>query len=276
MGSGAASCTNVSPERRRDGKTSYPHLTTTPSTRIPIGSQSLKQLQRDVMTNLRDQIAERLAQKIDASHWQAGERLPSERALAGSMGVSRPVIREALRILEDSGLVRVDPAKGTFVRLEADMEPALRGHLVASLGDVSLSDLAESRRTIEGHIAALAAARANEQDIDGLRFYLDMMENSIDRPSIFKQADIAFHRQLSVATKSPIYVAWIDLILRTINQQRHDVNRQPHVRERILTCHRAIYDAVASHDPERARAGMCEHVEQFVSDVIADRNATTT
>lgn len=222
------------------------------------------------MTPLRDRIAERLAQKIDASHWQPGERLPSERELARSFNVSRPVIREAFRILEEAGLIRVDATRGAFVRLEATMQPALRGHLLASLGDVSLTDLAECRRTIEGHVAALAASRASEHDIDGLKFYLDIMERSLERPDIFKQADIAFHRQLSVATGSPIYVAWVDLILRTINQQRHDVNRQPRVRDRILACHRAIYDAVAARDPERARAGICDHVEQFVSDVLAD------
>src|ERR1700682_2324490 len=216
--------------------------------------------------SLRDRIAEQLARDIDAARWLPGEQLPGERVLAQRLGVSRPVVREALRIIEGAGLVRIDAMRGAFVRLEVGGELALTGHLVASLSKLSLSHFAEARGGIVGHIASLAAQNALEADIEGLSFYLEMMARALDNPELFKQADIAFHRQLSVATQNPIYVAWIDVVLRALNQKRYDATRLDEVRVRILECHRGIFEAVSAGDPEAARRAIEAHIVQFVND----------
>jgi GntR family transcriptional regulator, transcriptional repressor for pyruvate dehydrogenase complex len=112
----------------------------------------------------------------------------------------------------------------------------------------------------------LAAQNALEADIEGLSFYLEMMAGALENPELFKQADIAFHRQLSVATQNPIYVAWIDVVLRALNQKRYDATRLHEVRVRILQCHRDIFEAVSAGDPEAARRAIEAHIVQFVND----------
>src|ERR1700738_3874390 len=216
--------------------------------------------------SLRDRIAEQLARDIDAARWLPGEQLPGERVLAQRLGVSRPVVREALRIIEGAGLVRIDAMRGAFVLLEVGGELALTGHLVASLSKLSLNHFAEARGVIEGHIASLAAQNALEADIEGLSFYLDMMAGALENPELFKQADIAFHRQLSVATQNPIYVAWIDVVLRALNQKRFDATRLDDVRFRILECPRDIFEAVSAGDTEAATRAVEAHIVQFVND----------
>ena len=216
--------------------------------------------------SLRDRIAEKLARDIDAARWLPGEQLPGERVLAQSLGVSRPVVREALRIIEGAGLVRIDAMRGAFVRLEVGEELALTGHLVASLSTLSVQHFAEARGVIEGHIASLAARNALEADIESLSFYLEMMNKTLDNRELFKQADVAFHRQLSIATQNPIYVAWIDVVLKTLYQKRYDATLLRDVRCRILECHRDIFEAVSARDPDRSRRAIEAHIVQFVND----------
>ncbi|RAH97376.1 hypothetical protein DLJ53_29715 [Acuticoccus sediminis] len=224
------------------------------------------------MANLRNIVAERLAQEIRKGFWEPGARLPGERPLAVRFEASRPVVREALRMLEDAGLVRVQAGRGAFVLDpsvgEGEASLGQAEALSAGISNLALSDLAEARILVEGRIIELAAQRATESDIDALRMFNAMMERAISNPTAFKQADLFFHRQLARASGSPIYVVWLEIILRGVDEERNDVTRLAvRHREDILASHKTMVAAVADGDPVRARRLMIAHIEEFVRNV---------
>lgn len=216
--------------------------------------------------SLRDEIAERLARDIESGMWAPGEQLPGERVLAQRFGASRPVIREALRIIEGAGLINIYPTRGVFVRMEVGSGVALIGHLITSLSRLAMSHFAEAREFLECHIAMQAAQSARESDIEGLSLFLAMMERNRSNPEAFKQADLAFHRQLADATRNPIYAAWIDVVLRALSEKRYAATGNDAVRGRIILCHRQILDAIIARDAEAARRAVETHIAQFVTD----------
>ena len=116
----------------------------------------------------RSDIAERLEAEVQALGSTPGAKLPSERDLAQHLGVSRPLIREAMRSLVERGLVEVSPGRGAFIRAASTTEAArpLGSHYRRQ--NITLRNLIEVRTMIEPPAARLAATRATEPEIEAL------------------------------------------------------------------------------------------------------------
>ncbi len=111
---------------------------------------------------LYEQVADQIGDLIRSGEFEPGQRLPAERDLAKSLGVSRPVVREAMVALEIAGLVEVRTGSGAYVRQPDKEETTLNaGH--------SPTDVLNARMIVEGETAALAAANASEQRDRGRR-----------------------------------------------------------------------------------------------------------
>ena len=122
-----------------------------------------------------------LHQLIEAGKLKAGDRLPSERELAETFRVSRSSVREAIKTLENEGLVMTRPGSGTFitaVKVEAIIQPLAS---LLSRGKDALIDLFEMRRLVEPGIAALAAERATPADILRLKEICTTQERADQR-----------------------------------------------------------------------------------------------
>lgn len=191
--------------------------------------------------------------------------------MCSEYGVSRSSVREALRVLAEKGLIQVRHGLGTRVRPPEswDFLDAMvlsvrreRGAMVAVI-----RDLLEARKMVEVEVAGLAAARAREADFALLEASLETMRTSLDHPQRFATADFAFHRVLLEATKNRVLVRMADPIRELLEYSLQTTDSIPHVLERALHDHAAIYRAVKRRDVAGARDAMRKHLERTERDL---------
>lgn len=220
-------------------------------------------LRRD---RLYEQVADRILDLILADSVSPGDRLPSERELAIRLDVSRPVVREAVRVLGVQGLVSVRPGSGTFIRKLTTRDASSPIGLMLRLrGEQdSFDDLHEVRQALEIQIAALAAERASSEDIEALRRAIDGMAHAGKSSDAFIEHDLAFHEGLARAAHNELFL----LLLAPITDLLHDFRVVAYHHDPTealdggLRYHRLILECVERHDVDGARTAMREHLEQ--------------
>ena len=143
---------------------------------------------------LYERVAEQIAELIRAGEFLPGQRLPAERDLAKTLGVSRPVVREAMIALEIAGHVEVRIGAGAFIR-DKSLEPAP----TLNAGN-SPSDLINARMLIEGEICALASENASEVDLAAIAATIEQMTREHEAGRPWRSADLAFHVAIANAT----------------------------------------------------------------------------
>ncbi len=189
-----------------------------------------------------------------------GAKLPPERELAELLGVSRTVIREAVRILVTKGLLESRHGIGTTVR------QVTRDQLVEPLGwllqrnGADLDDLHEVRAILEVAIAGEAARRAGPADIDQLETILAQMQAQRDDPVAFAAGDAEFHQALAAILQNPMLAVLLDAVRAIMAEIRRKVSRYAAFDAVVLDDHAAIVAAVRGHDPAAARTAMQEHL----------------
>jgi GntR family transcriptional repressor for pyruvate dehydrogenase complex len=148
------------------------------------------------------QIAHQLLEYFVSGKAKPGDRLPSERQLAENLGVSRSIVREALKSLGMLSLIKVKPGGGYYLQdVPSNLLPrSVEWGLL--LGERHTEDLVEARGFIEVAVARLAAERRDEKTLNRLRDLLTEMKAATNNPKKFVEADIAFHITLSEAAKT--------------------------------------------------------------------------
>ena len=216
-------------------------------------------------SRLGDEVYRQLIEWLRGTGYKVGERLPGERELARRFGVSRPVLREALRALEQQGLIVIQPGRGIFVRGDgvSTAVEAVANSLDAR--NISINELAESRRLVEPHIAAVAAERRTAADIESLERALAKMEGAQSDKEAFMAGVWDFHNALANATRNRVFAIWTQPMMNHIFHSRKEVVGLTEVRNRALACHAEILRAVREQDVEGARAATHRHIDQFVA-----------
>jgi DNA-binding FadR family transcriptional regulator len=210
-----------------------------------------------------DRVVDEVQRVIVNGHLEPGMRLPPERELAEELGVSRTVIREAVRILVAKGLLETRPGVGTVVRMvtrDQIVEP-LSLLMQSQEGGISVDHLHQVRNILEVEIAGLAALQATEDDIAELRHVLVEMEAVKLVPEAFAAKDAEFHQGLAKTTHNPLLIILLDSIRDLMREVRLMVTRHPGLREHVMPDHEKILDRVAAQDPSGARQAMGEHLE---------------
>jgi GntR family transcriptional repressor for pyruvate dehydrogenase complex len=217
-------------------------------------------------------VSVRLATFIRDQNLDVGARLPAERDLCEQFGVSRTVLREAMRLLEQKGVVDVHHGRGAFVA-QRGMPRAL-ATVSELLQDEALSfaELVESRRHLEVYVAELAAERRNEEDVRSLSERLVAMDRCLELTDEFLEEDLRFHAELASASKNRINELWLQPILQVLIATRRTIASMRPVRQRILTCHREIFEAVSDRDKRRSGAAVEAHIQQFIEDTELARD----
>jgi DNA-binding FadR family transcriptional regulator len=207
------------------------------------------------------QIADQIAQLIASGEFRPGERLPAERDLASSLGVSRASVREAIISLEMGGLVEVRVGTGIFVTSPLAQATAARD------GGPGPFELLQARRLIEGEIAALAAAKASREDLAALRECVERMEAHVDDFAVREASDREFHLRIAKATGN----GSLELVVEGLWNQRAELwgRMQRHFHTATLAHetirdHAAILGAISARDPAGARAAMHRHLTRVV------------
>lgn len=211
-------------------------------------------------------ISVELRQAILTGDYLFGEKMPPERALAEHFGTSRNTVREALRRLEESGLVARRVGSGTYVtyRNENDRDDAADA--------TSPLELIEVRVAVEPHITRLAVQNAGPRDLERLREALERLESVGTDARRFSRADEAFHLCLAECTRNPLMV-WL---YRQVNEVRGNTLWYE-AREKILTpkriaeynqSHRRLYEAIRARHMDEAVQIMSEHLDEARRDLI--------
>lgn len=197
-------------------------------------------------------VVETLLARIRSQQYAADERLPSERTLAGELGVARNTVREALDVLENHGFIRRRAGSGSFVIGQSDPEDTAGG--VAA--DTSPLDLLVMRGIIEPDMMRLAIINMSPRAIEGLSETLSTMEAVQTDAAQFSRLEEEFHRQIAKGTGNPLLASCYDLLIQTRRQSfRSALNRRHLTPRRIRDYQRrynTLLNAIIARDIETA------------------------
>lgn len=218
-------------------------------------------------SRLYEQIVQQVEESVQKGVLKQGDKLPPERDLAQQFGVSRTAVREAVKALREKGLVEAYPGRGTFIM---DSSPytfrlSLDRMMKTSQGE-GLTYLAEVREIMEPEIAAMAAARADNDALATMRESVAIMDQAKKDPEAFIEADLDFHLAMAEAAANPIILSLIDSIVGLLREQRMGIFQVEGGPERGQYHHKKILEAVEHRDSVGAREAMKAHLRQVRED----------
>lgn len=200
-----------------------------------------------------------LEQQIITGELAVGDKLPSERQLSEELGVSRPVVREALRSLSARNLVEIQPGRGAFVRTASTTDAANGLRMLFRRYQITPRDFIEARTMIEGTSAALAAERHQTSDALAMESALSQFERAY---GIIQQAraDMAFHMAIARAARNPMIETMLGSISSLIVELMLRSLGDPALSAVSIPYHRDVFSAIKERDGERARCAMTDHL----------------
>lgn len=218
--------------------------------------------------SLVEKVATELSEAIITNRLVRGTRLPSERDLGDQFGVSRTVIREAVRSLAARGLVSVTSGRGVEV-VGVDAKAVVDSLRLFLRGTESfdVQQIIEIRGAVEVATAGLAALRANPDDIANLVDLCDRHEAFLAEGDYASasRVDFEFHRALVSASGNDLFLVMLDSVGDMLREVRDRAYPKPGVGETGLREHREILEFVRSGDDAGARDAMTRHLAQAES-----------
>lgn len=214
------------------------------------------------------QVADRVEKLIMDGYLKPGDRLPPERELSEQFSVSRTVIREAVKALQEKGLVEIRPGVGTFVHdsISEIMQRSLARMVMIDQRN-GLENLTQVREIFEPEIAAIAAEKATLADIRAMKAAITTMDATMDDVDAFIIADHEFHLALAKATQNQLIVDLISSIVNLLaEQRRHIFLTGTGGPQRGQQHHKTILQAVIDGDKQAARNLMVLHLQQVRDD----------
>ncbi|MCQ8242288.1 FadR/GntR family transcriptional regulator [Rhizosaccharibacter radicis] len=212
-------------------------------------------------------VARALGIDIIARRLSGGDKLPSDAELCARFGVSRPVLREAVKTLAAKGLLSTKTRVGTLVRDPAAWNmfdgDVLAWHLDVGIGTRFLRHLADIRLAVEPQAASLAAMRRTEEDLDGLQRLMAEFAERVRNGLDLAEADCALHLAIAAASGNPFMRsigAVVQVALRASFQLSAPVGAAG--RDRTVRTHERIVAAIAGRDSIGAAAAMTEVIRQ--------------
>ncbi len=207
------------------------------------------------------QIVSRLLDLIQQRHLGPGDRLPAERELAASMGVSRSSLREALRALTVLGVTDMRHGTGTYV---SSLEPELLVRpltFVLSLSAQASDQLFEARKVVEPAMAALAATRIDDGMLDLLDACIARARAAMGDAEAFMETDLELHDAIRVAAENAVLGRFMESIRALGLASRRRTGASRTVQEQTVEDHKKIVAALRAHDPDAASAAMLHHLD---------------
>lgn len=224
---------------------------------------------------LHELVAKRIQELILSGKWKTGFRLPPERELCGEFGVSRPILRESIKVLLARGVLKEVRGKGTYVWPNMT-EPLtdLFDLFVAQEESNGARNLFEVRRLLEVEIAGLAAERASDEDISNLehinrsmqRLHKKAVDWSEEQMHRYNDLDFEFHLSLAKCTKNALFVILVTALSGSFKSNWSHMHQKADVRKHGIEMHDRILKAIRSRDPRLARKATRENLVAFIAD----------
>jgi GntR family transcriptional repressor for pyruvate dehydrogenase complex len=209
-----------------------------------------------------DEILQQIREAVFSGKFQIGDRLPNERNLAELFAASRTSVREALRALEQEGVIYIKKGAsgGVFVS-EVDHRLVSRPfQTLLQLKKITMENISEVRLIFEPEAARLAALRAEPKDLRALEDVIGKMTQVVEEGEPPSSNDLMFHKLIARAAKNPILEMLSESMLEVASQVITDLHPSMDVLKHVLRCHKNVFDAIRSRNGERARAVMSEHI----------------
>lgn len=207
------------------------------------------------------QAAEAIKALILSGDLKPGDVLPPERDLAVMLGISRPSLREGIRVLTALNVLEPRHGGGTYV---TSLDPRLLAQPVSFLLQVAptaFRHLLEVRLVLEVGAAKLAAPRITEEALDNLQRLADEAERELPDADRYLQLDYEIHTTIIEATGNPIYIGLYESIAELSLESRRRTARSALTRRRAHDDHVAIIAALRQRDPEAAARAMGSHLD---------------
>jgi GntR family transcriptional repressor for pyruvate dehydrogenase complex len=208
----------------------------------------------------REQLTEHLVSEIMTKRLAPRTKLPPERQLAQEFRLSRPIVREVLRGLQELGLVEIVPARGTFVRAPSHADGARSLEFHFRRHNATARDVMDARRMLETQTARLSALRAMADDVSAIERCIsqsELADNVVDRA----RYDITFHGLLARASANAVIETMFGSIAGLTFELMLRSHADSNVTRRWLPYHRLILEAIEAHDPDEAEAAMRAHLD---------------
>ena len=206
------------------------------------------------------QLSERLRQYMAEGHLRDGDKLPPERTLAETFGVSRSSIRDAIRNLAEKGLLESRQGDGTYVR-NPDMEPLANAILqVVDEEGLLFDQVMEFRQALEPTIAALAAVRRSPEQLDRLKIIACDQQRLLILGEADGTLDAQFHRGLAECTGNRLFIQTIDQLNAIYARGRSPEVRDEAWRRFSVDSHLRIIDALERQSAQDCRKAIEDHL----------------
>ena len=221
-----------------------------------------------------ENIVDQIRRAILKGELKVGDRLPSEKELAKSFGVSKASLREAYRALEAYGLLEIKQGMsgGAFIK-RVDLKTIKDGLVnYFFFQNHSIHEYTQLRKFIEPEVVKICAYKVKDCDIDYLENNISEMEKEPNGENFISDLDCAFHKKLVDITENRV----ISLIIESTQMALINVKRMLHLDQKFLkmVCegHKSIVDALKERDPEKASKVMLRHIFEVEAGMLASRS----
>jgi GntR family transcriptional regulator, transcriptional repressor for pyruvate dehydrogenase complex len=224
------------------------------------------------------EIAHAIRQSVADRGLQPGDRIGTEQELAATYGVSRPTVREALRLLAGAHLIRATQGRGGGIFVASTPDEGIGRNLSESIAmmlsteTVSLSKLLEARVVLEVPLAGLAARHATPEVVRDLEETIAVQEGAEAGDDVFSAADSRFHQTIAAAAGNDLLVAFTRWILDVLLPHLLAYIGPSLSGDDIIAQHRAIVRAIRRGQPAAAERAMREHLGHLEA-VLAELEA---
>lgn len=235
-----------------------------------------------VRTGLSKQVADLIRAAILEGRLQVDERLPSEEELSRRFGISRPTVREALKVLAAQNLIRSrrGPTGGTFVN-RPDLDAAGRAiaeasTLLVGVGTFGVDEIVTARIETEAICCRLAAVHRSEEDLARLEAEIAIQRDEGLTDEAFCASDVRFHRAIVTASGNGPLRLMMHAVIESFIPVTNMLIFREHERRRSIGSHARVVEAIAARDAERAAQVIRRHLEgmRAVLNQALDRRAS--
>ncbi len=208
-------------------------------------------------------VEDAIVDAIQSKKLGPGTKLPSELELCEQFGVSRTVVREALRVLHAQGLIDIQKGKGMFVREVSGQSAAdpLRFYLRMNFERSYVMDIVHARQILEPAIVALASKNRSQDDIARMASDIELLKTCADEFTELSRIDTQFHIDIARASGNALMPLLLEPIHRLIPEIKSTVYATVQdARDSAVLWHQKILDEVVKGNSEGARQAMVEHL----------------
>jgi len=211
-------------------------------------------------TSTVERIVENLINLIKTRSLDIGDKLPSERQLCEIIGVSRPILREALKALQVMNIIDIRQGAGAFVKSLEPKDVVEHLDIVFHLNSSLYHDLYEARRVLESAVAGMAVSRISDEEIEAIAENVRQAAAHIDDAQIFQERDLELHEMIMKAAGNRVIPVFMQSINKLSLFIRKQSNAQPNIRQNTIRDHELIIKALKSRDPVKAAQAMEQHI----------------